>query len=52
MTKNFKKWNELTPEEKEARKEAKKEKVNALSEELEKGVVSVLDSKEIEQIIY
>lgn len=47
MTKtNFKKWNELTPEEKEARKEAKKEKVNALSEELEKGVISVLDSKE------
>ena len=46
MTKNFKKWNELTPEEKQARKEAKKEKVNALSEELEKGVISVLDSKE------
>ena len=47
MTKtNFKKWNELTPEEQQARKEAKKEKVNALSEELEKGVISVLDSKE------
>lgn len=46
MTKNLKKWNELTPEEKQARKEAKKEKVNALSEELEKGVISVLDSKE------
>lgn len=43
---NFKKWNELTPEEQQARKEAKKEKVNALSEELEKGVISVLDSQE------
>lgn len=47
MTKtNFKKWNELTPEEQQARKEAKKEKVNALSEELEKGVISVLNSDE------
>lgn len=43
---NFKKWNELTPEEQQARKEAKKEKVNALSEELEKGVISVLNSDE------
>ena len=47
MTKtNFKKWTDLTPEELEERKQAKKEKVNALSEELEKGVISVLDSKE------
>ena len=47
MTKtNFKKWTDLTPEEQQARKEAKKEKVNALSEELEKGVISVLNSDE------
>lgn len=47
MTKtNFKKWTDLTPEEREERKQAKKEKVNALSEELEKGVISVLNSDE------
>lgn len=47
MTKtNFKKWTDLTPEEKQARKEAKKEKVSNLSEELEKGVISVLNSDE------
>ena len=43
---NFKKWNELTEEEKQAKKDARKEQLNALESEMQKGIQTILNSDE------
>ena len=41
---DFKKWNELTEEEKQAKRDARKEQLNALESEMKKGIESILNS--------